>query len=99
MYPQINFHVERYNVIIKTICMSLKLKKMVPDGNEEELQTVLHSIRSLLCTATNATSHERMFVNAIRPYHGRSLPTWLPQPGPILMKNHACVNKYEPIAL
>lgn len=79
--------------------MSLKSTKMVPDGNEEELQPVLHSIRSLLCTATNATPHERMFINAIRPYNGRSLPTWLPQPGPILMKNHASVNKYESTVL
>ncbi|KFM71742.1 hypothetical protein X975_23396, partial [Stegodyphus mimosarum] len=47
--------------------------------------------------ATNATPHERMFIHARRSYNGRSLPTWLTQPGTVLMKNHTRANKYEPI--
>lgn len=64
---------------------------------EEVLQPALHSIRSLLCTATNATPHERLFSHARRSYNGRSLPTWLSNPGPVLMRNHVRANKYEPI--
>ncbi|GFX57537.1 putative retrovirus-related pol polyprotein from transposon opus [Trichonephila clavipes] len=53
---------------------------------EGVIQTALHSIRSLFCTATNATPHERMFSHPRRPHNGCSIPTWLTKPGPVLMK-------------
>ncbi|GFT76014.1 pro-Pol polyprotein [Trichonephila clavipes] len=58
---------------------------------------LLHSIRSLLCTATNATPHERMFSHPRRSHNGCSIPTWLTKTGPVLMKNQMRANKYEPI--
>ncbi|GFV22566.1 putative retrovirus-related pol polyprotein from transposon opus [Trichonephila clavipes] len=64
---------------------------------EEVIRTALHSIRSLLCTATNAIPHERMFSHPRRFYNGCSIPTWLTKPGPVLMKYQMRANKYEPI--
>ena len=58
---------------------------------------VLHSIRSLLCTATNATPHERLFSCQRRTPSGRSLPTWLSTPGPVLLRRHVRASKYEPL--
>ncbi|GFX08284.1 pro-Pol polyprotein [Trichonephila clavipes] len=40
---------------------------------EGVIQTALHSIRSLLCTATNATPHERMFSHPRRSHNGLEL--------------------------
>lgn len=96
--PKGNGQVERYNGIIwKSVQLALKSNKMAIERWEQVLQPALHSIRSLLCTATNATPHERMFSHARRSYHGSSIPTWLSQPGPVLMRNHNRANKYEPI--
>ena len=60
------------------------------------MQPALYSIPSLLCTSTNATTHECMFTHARRPSNGCSIPTWLTHLSPDLMKNHARTNKYEP---
>lgn len=38
-----------------------------------------------------------MFTHPRRSFNGRSLPTWLTQPGPVLMKNHLWHTKYDPI--
>ena len=51
------------------------------------LPIVLHSIRLLLCTATNCTPHERMSCHDRKSFNGVSLPSWL-KPGPIYVKNH-----------
>lgn len=96
--PQGNGQVEKYNGIVwKTIQLALTSRKMEIRYWEELLQPALHSIRSLLCTATNSTPHERMFTHTRRSFNGRSLPTWLSHPGPVLMRNHVRANKYEPI--
>ncbi|XP_035230305.1 uncharacterized protein LOC118202265 [Stegodyphus dumicola] len=72
--PQGNGQVERYNGIIwKTIHLALKSKNMAIELWEGVLHAVLHSIRSLLYTATNATPHERMLIYARRLYNGCSL--------------------------
>ncbi|GFS56133.1 pro-Pol polyprotein [Trichonephila clavipes] len=63
------------------------------------IQIALHSIHSLLCTATNATPHERMFSHFRRSHNGCSLPTWLTKPSPVLMKNQMRANKYELIVI
>lgn len=96
--PQGNGQVERYNgVIWKTILLALKSRNNRTEQWEEVLPQALHSIRSLLCTATNATPHERMFNHPRRSYNGCSLPTWLIQPGPVLLKNHVRTSKYDPL--
>ncbi|GFT77142.1 retrovirus-related Pol polyprotein from transposon opus [Trichonephila clavipes] len=96
--PAGNGQVERYNGIIwKTIQLALRSNSMKTEQWEGVIQTALHSIRSLLCTATNATPHERMFSHPRRSHNGCSIPTWLTKPSPVLMKNQMRANKYEPI--
>ncbi|GFU87937.1 retrovirus-related Pol polyprotein from transposon 17.6 [Trichonephila clavipes] len=96
--PAGNGQVERYNGIIwKTIQLALRSNSMKTEQWEGVIQTALHSIRSLLCTATNATPHERMFSHPRRSHNSCSIPTWLTKPGPVLMKNQMRANKYEPI--
>ena len=96
--PKGNGQVEKYNGIIwKTIELALKSKEKPIHNWVTVLQPALHSIRSLLCTATNATPHERMFTHIRRSHTGCSLPTWLTTPGPVLMRNHVRTNKYEPL--
>ncbi|GFW69689.1 retrovirus-related Pol polyprotein from transposon opus [Trichonephila clavipes] len=76
--PAGNGQVERYNGIIwKTIQLALRSNRMKTEQWEGVIQTALHSIRSLLCTATNATPHERMFSHPRRSHNGCSIPTWL----------------------
>ncbi|GFW73116.1 retrovirus-related Pol polyprotein from transposon opus [Trichonephila clavipes] len=59
--PAGNGQLERYNGIIwKTIQLALRSNSMKTE-QWGVMQTALHSIRSLLCTATNVTPHERMF--------------------------------------
>ena len=61
----------------------------------------LHAVRSLLCTTTNATPHERSLNFHRRSMLGRSLPNWLLQHGPVLLwrfvltKNHPLVDVVE----
>lgn len=96
--PAGNGQVERYNGIIwKTIELALKTRGLSIQQWALVLQPALHSIRSLLCTATNATPHERMFTHTRKSHNGCSLPTWLLTPGPVLMKNYCRGNKYEPL--
>lgn len=94
--PQGNGQVERYNGIIwKTVQLALGTSNLAINNWEKVLPSALHSIRSLLCTSTNATPHERMFSHNRRSHHGRSLPSWLFYPGPVLMKNQYQSNKYD----
>ena len=76
--PQGNGQCERYNAIIwKGIELALCSRNMVTSGWELVLPQVLHSIRTLLCTSTNQTPHERLFSYRRRSATGHSLPTWL----------------------
>ncbi|GFV57690.1 putative retrovirus-related pol polyprotein from transposon opus [Trichonephila clavipes] len=96
--PAGNGQVERYNGIIwKTIQLALRSNSMKTEQWEGVIQTALHSIYSLLCTATNATPHERMFSHPRRSHNGCSIPTWLTKLGPVLMKNLMRANKYDAI--
>jgi hypothetical protein len=64
---------------------------------EDILLKALHSIRSLLCTATNSTPHERLFSFQRRPgsINSKILPTWLINPGPVLLRNFERSNKND----
>ena len=96
--PRGNGQTERYNgVLWKSILLALKTKALPVNCWEEVLPEVLHANRSLLCTATNATPHERMFKHPRRTSLGNSLPSWLLAPGPVLIKNYYRTNKYEPL--
>ena len=56
----------------------------------------MHSFRSLLCTATNATLHEYFLNFDRRSIVGRTFPNWLVQPGPVLLRRFVR-NKYNPL--
>ena len=60
------------------------------------LPQVLHSVRSLLCTTTNETPHERFFEFQRRSIFGVSFPTWLSSPGTVYVRKHAHQSKFEP---
>ncbi|GFR97396.1 retrovirus-related Pol polyprotein from transposon 17.6 [Elysia marginata] len=57
----------------------------------------LHSVPSLLCTETNATPHECMFLYSRRLTNGNSLPSWLLSPRPVYLRRHVRASKYDPI--
>ena len=63
---------------------------------ETVLPDALHSLRSLLCTAINATLHEWMFNYARCSSFASSISTWLKQPGPVLLCSFVRNSKYEP---
>ena len=96
--PQGNGQCERYNGIVwKHIRLALTSRNLPEAQWETVLPEALHSIRSLLCTATNATPHERLFAYQRRSPSGHSLPSWLATPGPVLLRRHVRTNKYEPL--
>ena len=74
---------------------------MVEDDWEGVLPEALHAVRSLLCTATNNTPHERFCKFQRRSGLGRTLPSWLVGPGPVLLrrfvrnKNEALCDEVE----
>ena len=96
--PQGNGQIERYNGIIwKYVNLALRTRNLPTTHWEVVLSGALHSIRSLLCTATNATPHERLFSYQRKTSSGHSMPTWLTTPGPVLVKRHLRNSKYDPI--
>ena len=96
--PEGNGQTERYNgVLWKSILLALKTRGLPVQCWEEVLPQALHANRSLLCTATNATPHERMFKHPRRTSLGNSLPSWLLTPGPVLIRNYYRTNKYQPL--
>ena len=60
------------------------------------LPTVMHSLRTLLCTSTNETPHERMMKFRRRSSLGCSLPSWILDKGKVLVKRHVKQSKYDP---
>ena len=46
----------------------------------------IHSIRSLINTITNETPHERMFNYQRKSVTAHSVPSWLSEPGKVLLK-------------
>ncbi|XP_018022352.2 uncharacterized protein LOC108678443, partial [Hyalella azteca] len=92
-----NAQCERYNGIIwKTIALRLETLNLPIKHWELVLLDALHSIRSLLTTATNSTPHDRLFKFHRRSTHGRSLPSWLMTPGPVLLRRYVR-SKTEPL--
>ena len=84
-----NGQCERYNGSIwSAFKLALKSRKLDTCHWELVLLDALHSIRSLLCTATNQTPHERLFNHKRKSTFGTSVPTWLSTPGPVYLKRH-----------
>ena len=96
--PEGNSQCERFNGIIwKTVQLALASKKLDVQYWEMVLPEALHSIRSLLCTATNETPHERLFKFHRRSTHGTALPSWLLNSNKVLLKRHVRHSKYDPL--
>ena len=96
--PQGNGLVERLNgTIWRTITLALKEKGLQIQHWELVLKEALHSIRTLLCTATNETPHERLFRYDRRSPSGYSLPSWL-RGDRALLKRQNRNSKYEAFA-
>lgn len=96
--PRANGQVERLNgTLWRTINLALHCRGLPISRWEDVLDDALHCIRSLLCTATNTTPHERLFSYQRRSTTGKSLPTWLSSPGPVLLKRMARSSKYDPL--
>ena len=77
--------------------MSLKSNNLHTKYWQVVRPDVLHSIRSLLCTATNETPHERFFRFPRRSSSGASIPTWMAGPGAVLLKRHVRSTKADPL--
>ena len=85
--PEGNGQCERYNGIVwKAIQLSLFTKGDHISHWETAVPDALHSIRSLLSTATNCTPHERMFMYNRRSSNGSSVPSWLTKSRTVLLK-------------
>jgi RNase H-like domain found in reverse transcriptase/Integrase core domain/Reverse transcriptase (RNA-dependent DNA polymerase)/Aspartyl protease len=96
--PQGNGQAERYNgTIWKAVTMALKTRGLPTEYWQTVLPDALHSVRSLLSTATNATPHERIFGFTRRSSSGQSIPSWLCEPGTVLMKRQVRRSKTEPL--
>lgn len=79
---------ERNNGIIgKTAQLAAADKGEALENWEQLLPVALHAIRTLLCTASNATPHER-FLPFPRSSTGVSLSSWLSKPEVILLKRN-----------
>ena len=96
-HPTGNSQIERYNgTIWKHVQLALESHNLPSKAWESVLTEALHAIRSLLCVATNATPHERLFSHQRRGSSGSSLPSWLCSPGKVFLKHHVKSSKYEP---
>jgi transposase InsO family protein len=83
-----NAQIERYNGIIwKTVSLALHSKSLPISQWGKFLPEALQSIRSLLCTSTNATPHERMFTYKRKCPSGIALPSWLSTQGKVLLRD------------
>ena len=70
--------------------------KLPQDAWQSILPEALHAVRSLLCTTTNATPHERFLGFERRSMLGKSLPAWLLQPRTVLLRRFI-QNKDDPL--
>lgn len=96
--PEGNGQVEKENhTIWRTITLALRSKDLPQSHWQEVLPDALHSVRTLLCTATNATPHERLFNFQRKSGTGRSLPSWLSSPGPVLLRRFVRRSKQDPL--
>jgi transposase InsO family protein len=96
--PQGNGQCEKYNGLIwKSVLLTTKSQSLKDSQWEQVLPEVLNSIRSLLCTATNSTPHERLFNYSRKSALGSSIPSWLLEAKTVLIRRHVRTNKNDPL--
>ena len=87
-YPTENSQNKRWNQTIwTTIKLMLHSRRFPEEAWENVLQDALYFTRSLLCTATNSTPHDRFFQFHRRSILGKSMLSWLLNPGPVFLQN------------
>ena len=97
-HPTGNAQCERYvGIVWRTICLTLHSNQLQNNAWDLVLDSVLHSIRSLLSTSTGETPHDRLFSFKRRSTSGLSFPDWLLCPGPILFKKHVRRKDESPV--
>ena len=97
-HPQGNSQCERYNGIVwRAVKCALRARQLPIQKWESVLSTALDSIRSLLCTSTGETPHSRFFCFDRRSSHGFSLPDWLSEPGPVMLRKFVRNGKNDDI--
>lgn len=87
-HPIIHAEMDKLNIIMtsyRTVNLALNLHDK---QDELVLSDVLHSIRTLLCTSTNATPHKRFFKFQRKSTTGQAVSAWLSKPGKIFVKIH-----------
>ena len=84
------------NTIWKTVQLMVCDQEISIERWQDVLPDALHAARSLLCTSTNSTPHERFFGFERRSMLGKSLSSWLLQKGPVLLRRFV-QNKDEPL--
>ena len=95
-HPEENGQVEKLNgTLWKVIQISLHFRNIKLSGWEDILPDAFHSIRSILCSTTNVTSHERLFKYTHKSTFRTPIPTWA-KPGSIFIRNHTKSSKYDP---
>ena len=94
--PRGNGQVEQYNAIVwKTVSLALESRGLSQAHWEHVLSGALHSIRSLLCTATNCSLHERLFGYQRRSLSGHSVPSWLSSADRAYLRKHVRQSKFD----
>ena len=97
-HPSGNGQAERtVGTVWKSIQLALKNDALPQSNYEAVLDNVLHSMRSLLCVATNTTPHERFFNFQRRSCSGTSLPTWLTNSDKVFVRRFVRNSKSEPL--
>ena len=95
--PRGNSQCERFNGIIwNTIKLALRTNGLEIANWEMVIPEVLHSLRSLLCTATNEVPHDRFLKFPRRSMFGTNAPIWMNEPGPVYVRKHVR-DKYDPV--
>ena len=85
-HPTDNSQCERINQTVwKNVKLFLRNYELPQKAWESVLPEALHSVRCLLCTKTNSTPYERFLGFDRRSMIGKALPSWLVQPGPVLL--------------
>ena len=97
-HPASNSQCEKYNDIIWSGAkLDFKEQNLPITKWEYVLPLVLHSVRSLLCTTTNTTPHERFLNFQRRSVLGISVPSWFSSTRTVLDRRHHRQNKYDPL--
>lgn len=95
--PRGNGQCERYNGLLwRTVRLALHSRNLRIENWEVVLPDALHSLRTLLCTSTNETPHERFFKFPRKAAFGCALPSWMMANEQVLLRKPTVHSKYEP---